>query len=309
MEHMTWADCVAALGADLQPVALLPISLDAGFNDLGTPVTAPISHLYQKLHDNGATRSFQLVYLRPPLPFWEYMDGWGSAASARSSSFAFDEELTVDVAELFRPLFVDNVEMVWDQDLPSGSSPHRKTPRDAKLAQCPRSESNDDREVIADNSARPKRAFDLDEGVQALQDLASFDASSEHATSASCICNSFSLYQWSVVFQTVREREMPILQDTMTSIRIAEIVHTSALGEWMLFGLAENVRRALEWPDVARKATEANDTVRIANAASQCLNSWTYASLKRRLKRDSVFGDISTAAIASFIACRSLEDH
>lgn len=309
---MTWKDCVAALQAGVDPNALLAYDVEESARTLNPPPVPATASLYQRLHEaDDGERTFQLVFLRPLISFWEdtHASEFGISEGRGAVQVYDEEELTFHLSDAFRFLIVD------PPDFACQSGPHEVTTaclqggRDIADTNTLRTlhENNSEEADVCDAPAS-KWAFNLEEAVEAVRELASPNSSSERAASAKSIGASLSVFEWSLVSQTLRERELHFLEDKATLIRVAETVHSTAVGEWILFGLSETPHGASEWLSEAEHDAAGLDAARLASTASQCLRSWTWASLKRKLKPFRVCGEGSESVLSSFAVCRALHE-
>lgn len=308
---MTWKDCVAALQAGAEPDALLPLGLEESSRGLNPPPVSETSSLYQRLHDaDDGERTFQLVYLRPPASFWE--DGHACELPSERTRAAqiYDElELTLDLADAFRFLLVDPPEFNADSESYVPASACNEEPREeATRKTTHESAQNSSGEAGCDLTPARNWAFNLEDALEAVRELATPSVPTECATSAREICASLSVYEWSLVSQTLRERGQLILESDAALIRVAETVGSGAIGEWILLGLSKTARGAFEWLGEAEREAAASESLRLANTASQCIQSWSWASLKRQLKPSRACGEDSEAVLSSFALCKTLQN-
>lgn len=311
---MTWKDCVAALQAGAEPDALLPRGLEESSRGLNPPPVSETASLYQRLHDaDDGERTFQLVYLRPHASFWE--DAYAGELLGERSRVAqiYDEsELTIHLADAFRFLVVDPP----DFDVGAGShvppSACDEELREESMRKTTHPSVRNSAHEAGDGLPETKWAFNLEDALEAVSELAApcdprCDPS-ERTTSAKRICASLSVYEWSLVSQTLRERGQLFLEGNAALIRVAETVRSTAIGEWILLGLSKSARGAFEWLGEAEREAAACDTARLASTASQCIQSWSWASLKRQLKPSRACGEDSEAVLSSYALCKTLQD-
>lgn len=308
---MTWKDCVAALQAGAEPDALLPFELEESSRGLNPPPVSETSSLYQRLHDaDDGERTFQFVYLRPPTGFWEDAHAGELSGERSGDSQIYDEsELTFQLADEFRFLIVDPP----DSDVDSGSQVApalcNEELREESMRKTTIASVRDISEEAGDGLVPTLEwAFNLEDALEAARELASPSAPSECAASAKKICACLSVYEWSLVSQALRERGEMFLESNTALIRVAEIVGSAAIGEWILLGLSKSARGSFEWLGEAEREAAAVDTVRLANTASQCIQSWSWASLKRQLKPSRACGEDSEAVLSSYALCKTLQD-
>jgi hypothetical protein len=308
LEHMTWADCVAALEVGLQPASLLPVHVEGSAADVGVPTVPPTSYLYQRL-TSGGMRSCQVVYLRPQFPFWEYMDANFASESHRQSADKYDDELSIDMASMFSPLFVSAPAFPFEQhlSLQTVQLPGELTTEgaDRPLVQA---ETEANKEAHANDSIVSDPALDIERAVEAVRDIMLVDASQQYPTASVSMCKTFTVYQWSLLFQGLCERDGSALRESNALIRIVQTVGTPAIGEWIMFGYTRDACEGREWADAHGRAEQKiADMARLPCVAAQCLQGWTCASLRSRLERDFILGDRIYSAAATFVACTTLK--